>query len=93
MCIFYPEIFYKEKKNQPWYNWNIVESGIKHHNSPLKKVQQPGIFLFLDILIIIYVVYCHKILDLWQLALPEANIYFYFKYYSFIIYIQTYILN
>jgi hypothetical protein len=23
------------KTRQPWYRWNIVKSGIKHHNSPI----------------------------------------------------------
>ena len=23
-----------QSKRQPWYNWNIVKSDVKHHNSP-----------------------------------------------------------
>jgi hypothetical protein len=33
MCLFLKTIF-EDKKNSflPNYNWNIVESGVKHHN-------------------------------------------------------------
>ena len=44
MCLFLKTIF-EDKKNSflPNYNWNIVESGVKHHN-PFLPIVDPTIF-------------------------------------------------
>jgi hypothetical protein len=41
------------KTDDHWYNWNIVESGVKHHN------RKPSLFLFYYYLLII-VVFSHS---------------------------------